>query len=235
MIVFSHTRARTLAACVALTALAACGGSSDDATGVNPGDTPGGTSTSTVRIVNATNGLFDVATGGSVAAENANLGYHGSTACLVVNSANPQVTIRQSGTNVPIAFTPSFTAGHRYTVIAYPTPTGGTLFGSVDTGFTPASGQAGINIFNGAAGSGNLVAVSNGMTIGSGQGVGYGTAGAFTSIAAGTQAITFRTETDPSSVLDAGTQTFFAGVNSTLVVAPGEAGGGYRTFTVSGC
>jgi len=105
-----------------------------------------------------------------------------------------------------------------------------------NSGFTANTGQAGLRIVNAASGSGNLVALGGGTALGTGTGVGFGSAGSFMNVNAGSQAVTFNTGTGTSTAANAGTLSFVAGQNYTLVVAPAATGSTtLRTFLVSGC
>ena len=214
-------------------ALAACGSSDDNTTGVT-------TSTATVRFINATNSNIDVSNGGTVATGNGNVAFGGNSTCMTVNTAGTSGTglaFNQAGTSTAIpGFTQSFSTGGNYSVIAYPSSTG-TQFATIsNTGFTPTSGQAGLRIFNAASTIGNVVALGNGSAYGTGTGVSYGTSGSFMSVPAGAQTVTFNTGTGTTTVANAGSLNFTAGQNYTIVVAPAATGSTtLRTFLVPGC
>jgi hypothetical protein len=221
---------RSLAALVVVPLIATACGDKIEITGPGPANT-------TVRFINATNSNIDVSTGGTVGTGNSNIGFGGSSSCMTVNASQPALVFNQTGTSTAISgFTPNFTAGGNFSVIAFPSGTT-TQFVTIDNaGFTPASGQAGLRIFNAASGSGNLVALAGGTALGTGTGVGFGTAGAFTNVAAGLQTITFNTGAGTATVANAGTLNFTAGQNYTLIVAPAAAGSTtLRTFLISGC
>jgi hypothetical protein len=229
-------RSRALAALLPLLILAgACDDNDDDVTGV------GNNSTATVRFINATNTNIDVSNAGSVGSANGNLGFGISTSCMTVNTSGTGLQFNQAGTTTAIpGFASTFTSGGNYTVIAYPgTGTTGTQFVTFNNaGFTPNTGQAGLRIVNAASGSGSLFVLGNASVLGGATtGVGFGTAGNFMSVNAGTQAITFNTGTGTATVpSNAGNMTFVAGQNYTLVVAPAATGSTtLRTFLVTGC
>jgi hypothetical protein len=227
-------RSRAIAALLPLLILAgACDDNDDDVTGI------GNNNTATVRFINATNTNIDVSNGGTVGTGNSNLGFGVSSSCMTVNTSGTDLQFRTAGTTTAISgFTPNFTTGGNYTVIAYPgTGTTGTQFVTFNNaGFTPNTGQAGLRIVNAASGTGSLVALGNGTAMGGGTGVPFGTAGSFMSVNAGTQAVTFNTGTGTSTVANAGNLTFTAGQNYTLVVAPATTGSAaLRTFLVTGC
>src|SRR5205085_8987915 len=77
-------------------------------------------STALVRVINATAvDTLDVATSGLVNSANAGLLFGASTGCLTVDATNPLLTVRKARATTDIAgLTPTFTAGHRYWVVA---------------------------------------------------------------------------------------------------------------------
>jgi hypothetical protein len=226
-------RLATAAALAALTFVAACGEDSDSN---NVTGTTG--ITSTVRFVNATgNSNINVANNGTVSSGNSNLAFGGSSSCMNVNTTTPNLTFTNASTNAAITgFAPSFTSGENFTVVAFTDASGATQFTTLNNAFTPTSGQAGLQIFNAANGSGNIVALGNGTALGSGAGVGFGTSGSFMSVPAGTSALTFNTGTGTSTVANAGNLTFNAGQNYTLLVGPAATGTTtLRTTLIGGC
>jgi Domain of unknown function (DUF4397) len=221
------SRALALTALVPLAFAVACG--DDDTTGVNNGF-------ATARFVNVTNSSVDVANGGTIGSSN--LAFGGQTSCMSVNAnGGTGLAFNQAGTSTPVSgFSQSFASGGNYTVVAYPSATGATQFLTLNNTFTPTSGQAGLRIVNAASGSGNLVAVGNGSTLGTGTGVGFGTSGNFMSVNSGSQALTFNTGTGTSTVASAGTLNLAAGQNYTLIVAPPSSGTtSLRTILVPSC
>lgn len=222
-------RSFALVAIVPFLVLTACGDDDDDFT--NP------TSTATVRFINATNTNIDVSNSGTVATGNGNLGFGASSTCMTVNTSGAGLVFNQAGTTTAIpGFTPSFSANGNFSIVAIPTSTGTQFLTLDNSGFTATSGQAGLRIVNAASGSGSIVALGGGTVLGTGTGVPFGTAGAFTSVNAASQAITFNTGTGTTTVANAGTLSFTAGQKYTLVVAPAAAGSTtLRTFLVPGC
>lgn len=215
-----------------LVAVGACSNDSDnDVTGVG--------SNATVGFVNATgNSNISVADNGTVATGNGNLAFGGNSSCMAVNPNGNALSFTNASTNAAInGFTPSFTSGGHYTVVAYTDAQGNTQFATLNNAFTPASGSAGVRVFNAASGSGSVFALGNGTTLGtSTTGVGFGTSGDFFSVPAGSQGITFNTGTGTSTLANGGTMNFAAGQNYTLILGPASADStGLRTFLVSGC
>jgi uncharacterized protein DUF4397 len=193
--------------------------------------------TAMVRFVNATNSSIDVANNGTVATGNGSLGFGTNSTCMTVNTASNALAFNSAGTSTAITgFTQNFTAGGNYTVVAYPNGSS-TSFATISNGtFTPTSGQAGLRVFNAAAGTGSLVINSGGTALGTGTGVGFGTSGTFMSVAPGSQTFTFNTGTGTSTVATTGTLSLTAGQNYTLIVAPPATGSSaLRTFLVTGC
>jgi hypothetical protein len=225
-------RSLAILALVPLTLIAACDDDKDDIAGVV-------TSNATVRFINATGSNIDVSNAGTVGTGNGNLGFGTSSSCMSVNTSGTSGTglaFNQAGTSTSIpGFTQNFASSGNYSVIAYTGSNGTTQFLTVNNGgFTANTGQAGLRIVNAASGSGSLVALGGGTALGTG--VGFGTAGSFMNMNAGSQAITFNTGTGTTTVANAGTITFAAGQNYTLVVAPPATGSTtLRTFLVSGC
>jgi Domain of unknown function (DUF4397) len=191
--------------------------------------------TATVRFANATSSNIDVANAGVVSA--GNVAFGGSSTCMLVRTKEDNLAFRLAGTATAITgFNQSFTSGGNFTVVAYPTGAS-TSFASISNGsFTPSSGQSGLRVFNAVSGSGNIVAMNGASALGSGTGVAFGSAGAFTSVPSGAQVITFNTGAGTSIIASTGSINFTAGQNYTLVVAPPSSGStSLRTFLVGSC
>lgn len=226
-----NVKAWTIAALLPLVIVAAC---NDDNNVVVPANT------ATVRFVNATgNSNLDFASGGVVATGNNDLGFGGSSSCVVVNTANPNIVLTNSVTGDTITgFTPSFRTGGNFTVVAFTDAAGNTQFATLDNTNTPSTGMAGLRLFNAASGAGNLVVLGNGTALGNGLSVPFGTAGTFMDVPVGSTALSFNTGPGTSPVLtDAGNMVFNAGQNTTLFVGPATTAGSttLRTFSASGC
>lgn len=218
---------RLFALIAPLAVLAACGDDSTDITGT--------TSTARVRFVNATGSSLSVANNGTVGTGNNGLGFGGLSQCMTVNLNNGSgLSFTNATTNASVSgFSPTFTNGGDYTVLAYTDANGNTQFATLNNAFTPTTGNAGLRFFNAAAGSGNLTIMGNGSALGSGS-VGFGTGGSFFSVPAGTQTITFNDGS--ATVLDAGAMSLTSGQNSTIIVGPPLTGATtLRSFTTNGC
>lgn len=210
-------------------ALVACG---------DKNDTTSPTGTATVRFINATNTNISVANNGTIATGNNSLAFADRSTCLDVNSTatgTAGLTFTNVGSGAAISgFTPSFTTGGNYTVVAYTAANGTTQFATLNNAFTPTSGQAGVRFFNAAANAGTLTLQGNGTAFTGNSTIALGSAGAFASVPAGSQTITFNNGT--TNVLNAGAVNFTAGQNSTIVIGPPTSGAtGYRFFTATGC
>lgn len=210
-------------------ALAAC----DDSTGTG--------SNATVRLANATNNGIDVASGTAVAAENANVGFGASSGCVATNVFEPDLNVSPAGTtNIYASFAPNLRIGERYVAIAYPGFAGAPEFAYVPTSASPASGQSGLRVFNAAAGSGtyDVYVSAPGAALGTASafGIGYRTASGYIPVPSGTNLIRLTNTGTQTVAISAGNQSFTAGQNSVLVIAPPAAGASApRTFLVTGC
>jgi hypothetical protein len=228
-------KTRTLAA-VALApmlALAAC----DDVELNNPTTT---NSTATIRFVNATGTSLDVAENGLVASGNGNLMYGGASSCFTVNANDPQLSIRNAGTSTTLSgLTTNFTNGGVYTILAYPGASGTTQFAVLPTNYTPATGQAGLRIFNASTGTYDVYTAASGASFvtPSVTSIGTGTTSTWFDVAPGANAqLRLSTAGTTTSALTLGNLTWTAGQAQTLVIAPPATGSTtLRTFLVSGC
>jgi hypothetical protein len=194
-----------------------------------------------VRLANATGTALDFLKSGTALTGGSNIGFGTSSTCSSVNAASPALTIANTGTTTALSgFTPTFTAGTSYTVVAYPTTTGGVQFTTLDNTFTPASGQAGLRVFNATS---ELVpfdvyVTTSGAVLGTATVSNVAAAGSstFVSVPAGTSQIRLTAAGGQVVLLDLGTQTFTAGQNATLIIAPPATGSTTpRAFLVTGC
>jgi len=204
--------------------------------------TVGNGNTATVRFINATNTSLDVASGGTVATGNGALSYGTSSTCMSVDAAASNLAVRQTGTSTgPAGFAPSFTAGGNYTVIAYPGAGGTTQFATVSNAFTPSTTQGGLRVFN-AAGVGTsydvyVTAPGAALVSSNVNNVGFGTGSSYFNVGtSAAQQVRITNAGSQTVLLDAGNQTFTAGTNATLVIAPPISGSvSPRAFLVQGC
>jgi hypothetical protein len=220
------------AAIAALAVLAACG--SDDDTGPN--------NTATVQFINATGSNLDASTSGSVATGNGNLAFGGHSTCMTVNAASPGLSFNTAGTSTAVgAFTPNFTAGGNYTVIAYPSVTGGTSYATISNTFTPTSGNAGLRIFDAISGTSSYDAyvtnVGGSLTTPSASAMTYGSTTSGINVGTSSaQQLRFTNAGTTTVALDAGNTTYTAGKNSIVVLAPAATGTTtLRSFATANC
>jgi hypothetical protein len=218
---------------LSLCTLAACG-DDDDSTGI------GGNAT--VRFADATNTTLDIATGGTVAAGNGSIPFGGSSLCNSLNALEPNFDVRQAGTanSLSSTFTPTFTAGNSYVVIAYPGFSGATQYATVNTSLAPTAGQAGLIVINLAAGSGiyDVFVSAPGGALGtaSATGIGFGVTSGLINVTPGSQLVRLTNTGTQTVAINAGNLTFTAGLTGVLVVAPAAPGTtALRTFLVNGC
>ena len=158
--------------------------------------------TSLVRFINATNGGIDVAVSGLVSTANTNIASAAATGCLIINAANPALSFRATGTSTDLTgFTPSFTAGHEYWVVAL-AGASGTQFVTIDQANTPASTTTDVGLMglNGVAGGGpyDLHVATPGTALGTGTvkiaNLAFGTPSAFVNTT-----VPFNTATPPAA------------------------------------
>ena len=198
------------------------------------------TTNANVRIANATNASLSLLQRGTALTGASNLAYGTSSTCSSVSATTPALTVLQAGATPLTGFSPTFTAGQSYTVVAYPTATGGVQFATLSNTFTPASGQAGLRVINttGLATGLDAYVTATGapLTTATTTNTLSGASTAFVSVPAGSQQVRIVTTGGTTVLFDAGAQTFTAGQNSTLVIAPPATGSTTpRAFLVPGC
>ena len=199
------------------------------------------TANATVRLANATANALDLLQGTSVVSGGGNLAFGTSSACTTVTAATPNLSVRQAGATTALpGFAPSLIAGTSYTLLAYPNATGVVQFATLPNTFTPTTGQGGFRVFNattGATGFDVFVTASGAaLTTPTVANVVAGAGSSFVSVPAGAQQIRLTSTGSTTVLLDVGSQTFTAGQNATLVIAPPAAGStAPRAFLVNGC
>lgn len=224
-------RSLALCALASVVVVAACGDDNNNVTGTT-------NSTATVRFVNATgNTNISVANNGTVATGNSALGFGSSSSCMTVNTSSPSLTFTNSGTSAAISgFTPNFANNGNYTIVAYTDASGNTQFATLDNTFTATTGQAGVRVFNGASGSGNIVLNGTNGVLNGGASTAFGNSGPFFSTPSGSSTFSFNTGTGTTSLASTGNVTLTAGQNSTVVLGPAATGStARRAFVVTGC
>jgi hypothetical protein len=195
----------------------------------------------TIRLINATGGSLSLLQNGNALTGGSDIAFGASSACSSVNAATPGLTVLQAGSSTPLAgFAPVLTAGHNFSIIAFPTSTGSVQFTTLPDAFSAASGQTGLRVFNATTGTTgfDVFVTALGAVLGTPtlSNVMSGTASAFVSVPAGASQIRLTTTGGMTVVLDLGSQTLTAGQNLTLVIAPPAAGSTTpRAFLVAGC
>lgn len=204
-------------------ALAACD------TGVTSTGFAGG-STATVRFVNATPSSVDVASAGTVATSNGGLTFGTASTCVVTDASAPDLTVRTAGTgNVVPGVPTAFTAGGKYTVVAYVDAGGVTRFATFATNtFTPGNAQAGLKVFDAATGPGSFDVYVNppGSALGTASATNLvsGASTSFFNVAAGSQQVRLTNAGTQTTAFDAGSLALGAGRNYLLVIGAPSAG-----------
>jgi hypothetical protein len=243
------TRRFQLVACAASAIVALTGCESDTFVPPRPTET-------SVRFVNATQrDTIDVVTNGAVAPANQNLAFGAATACITMKAATPAISFRAKGTSTDLAgFTPSFTAGHNYWVVAVSGATA-PQFVTIDQTFTPTTaatdnGIAGLNAINGTA-TYDLHVTLPGAALGSSTvtrgALAFPTASAFVNntipFSSGTpptaqpQQVRFTTSGSTTLVRDHGIATMTPGKSALAILAPGAPAtpSTLRSVVVDGC
>jgi Domain of unknown function (DUF4382) len=197
---------------------------------------------SNVRLANATDGALtllrnDVALPGA-----SNIAFGTSSACNSVNATTPALTVSQAGSSTALSgFTPTLAAGHPFTFIAFPGSGGTVQFASIEQAITTTTGQSGLRVFNatGIPSGFDVYVTAPGASLGAATiaNVAPGAASAsFLSVPAGSSQVRLTATGSSTVVLDLGTETFTAGQNTMLVIAPPAAGAtSPRAFLVAGC
>src|SRR4051812_36247478 len=217
-----------LALC-SLAIVAACGDDDDD------------DNNSLVRVVNASNGAIDVASGSAIATENSNIGFGLGSSCLTTNSFDPDLNVTPAGTtNTYASFSPDLRVGEHYVTVAYPGFSGATEFADIPTGAAPPVGQAGLRVFNAAAGSVTydvyVTAPAAALGTVAATGIGFRTASAFISVPPGTNLVRLTNTGTQTVLINAGNLAFTAGQNAVLVIAaPAPGTTTLRTFFATAC
>jgi hypothetical protein len=217
---------------LSLSGLAAC---SDD-------DSTGNGSNATIRFVNATNSSLDLASNGTVATGNSSIAFGNGSTCTALNAFEPDFEVRQAGTSNSLSssYSPTFTGGNHYIVVAYPGFGGATQYATISTSLAPTAGQAGLRVVNLAAGSGSydvyVSAPGGALGTASATTIGFGTTSGLINVAPGSQLVRLTNAGTQTVAINAGNQTFTAGQTSVLVIAPAAPGTtALRSFFVAGC
>lgn len=189
----------------------------------------GSADAATVRFVNATGSSLDLAVNGTVSATNANITPGNGVACFTVDDpATPGLAVRQAGTTTDLGgFTPLFSSGGRYTIVAFPGAAGTVQFINVPNAAVILSGRSALRVFNGSSGLGtvDVYVTVPGAALGTPTitGVGFGSASGTFDVSAGAVQVRLTNAGTTTVVFDAGTQSLAAGKSYTLVISSATA------------
>jgi hypothetical protein len=189
----------------------------------NPTNAIAGFNTATIRIVNATNQRIDVVTSGVVSAGNGNLGFGTGSACFTFDPANPDFSIRVTGTTTSLAYTPTGTiVGGNYTALVS-SNFGNFQVSTLEWGFTPTSGRSGLRVFDAAQllGSFDVYVTPSTSTSASlvSRNMALGVVSPFFETTPGNTLVQLTRAGALNVVFDSGVQPLVAGQSYTLVAA----------------
>jgi hypothetical protein len=104
----------------------------------------------TARFVNATRTPLDLATDGVVGTGNGNIAPGFGVGCFgVTELVTPGLSVRQTGTTTDLpGFAPRFSPGGHYTLVSFPSTSGGVQFATVPTATRPNAGRSALRVFN---------------------------------------------------------------------------------------
>ena len=187
----------------------------------------------TVRFVNATDTPINITNAGVVA--DTDIVFGAQSACLNVAVASTGGLVFTNVNNgTTIGFAPSFTVGGRFTVIAFTDASGAIRFATLNSEFTPTSGDAGLRMFDAVSAIPFATVLVNAVPIDGAAA--FGTANQFSSIPGVAANIMFDNEDGTTLFLDDGAVTFTAGPSQTIVFGPPAPGATtFRAFLVNGC
>jgi len=194
-----------------------------------------------VDLVNATSSTLNLLQNGTVLANGGAIAFGSASACTNVAASNPLLSITEgSSTTALPGFAPSLAAGTSYTILAYSGANNATQFAILPNTFTPASGQAGLRVFNATSSTTAfdvyLTALNAVLGTPTTANVMPGTSSSFVTVPAGSLQIRLANAGSQTVVLDLGAQSLVAGKNMTLVIAPPATGSTtLRAFLVTGC
>jgi hypothetical protein len=182
---------------------------------------------SNVRLANATDGALNLLQNGSALPGASNISFGASSMCNSVNSATPALTVTQGSTTTSLAgFSPTLSAGHPFTFVAFPGASAGSVqFATIQQAISTASGEAGLRAFNATAlpAGFDVYVTAPGASLGtvtiSNVAAGTGSA-SVVNIPAGPLQVRLTATGSPTVLLDFGTQTLIAGQNTMLIIAP---------------
>jgi hypothetical protein len=195
-----------------------------------------------VRLINATSSALNFLQNGTALTGGSSIAFGAASSCSSVNATTPLLTVTQGSSTTPLTgFTPTLSAGHSFSIVAYPTAAGGVAFATLDNTFTPTSGQAGLRVFNATGGATGydvfVTAPAAALGTPTFTNVLNAAGSAFASVLAGSpQQIRLTATGTTNNPIDLGNQTFTAGQNATFVIAPPASGSTtLRSFLIPGC
>jgi hypothetical protein len=145
----------------------------------------------TARFVNGTATPLDLATSGVVTTANGNIAPGATVACFgLTDLVTPGLSVRQTGTTTDLAgFSPRFSPGGHYTLVSFPSASGGIQFATVPTATVPNAGRSALRLFNAspAIATADLYVTAPGAALGAPRetGILFGTASGSFDVAAG--------------------------------------------------
>lgn len=195
----------------------------------------------TIRLVNASDSTLNLLQSAAVLTGGSSLAFGTSSSCSSVNALTPALSVTTVGSPLALAgFAPVLTAGHSFSLVAYPLTAGGVQFATLANDYLPAAGTSGLRVFNATGGTaydvyvtaaGAPLAVPTLANV-----VAGGSGSTFIAIPAGTQEIRVTAAGATPVLIDLTSQTFVAGQNLTLVIAPPLTGSTTpRAFLTVGC
>lgn len=202
----------------------ACGGNGSRILAV-----AGSSGAATVRFVNATASALDLAVNGAVSTTNANITPGGGVACFTIDDPTvPGLSVRQAGATTDLGgFTPLFTSGGSFTVVAFPGASGTVQFITVPDVAVIVSGRSALRVLNASSGLGtvDVYATTPSATLATANvtGVGFGNTSGTFDVPAGAVQVRLTNAGTTNVVFDAGTQTLEAGKSYTLVISSATA------------
>lgn len=195
----------------------------------------------TIRLANATDVALTLRQNGTALTGGSNIAFGTSSTCSSVNAAAPLLSLLPAGvTAVLPGFAPVLLPGISYSLLAYPGPATVVQFATLANVFTPTAGMAGLRVFNA---SGSLTGLDVYVTVAAAplttpsvSNVLTGTAANFVNVPDGSSQVRITATGSTTVLLDFGPQTFTAGKNTTLVIAPAAVGSTtLRAFLVPSC
>ena len=193
---------------------------------------------SNVRLANATDDALNLLQNGTALAGSSNLAFGASSSCSSVNAATPTLTVSQGASTTALpGFSPSLAAGHPFTFVAFPAAGGAVQFATVEQP-VPVAGQAQLSVFNAIPVPFDVYVTAPGASLGTAtfSNVLPGAASTSLSVPVGSSQVRLTGVGTSTVLLDFGTQSFVAGQNQMLVVAPASPSTNPpRAFLVPGC